>query len=333
MVSACSTDVEVNAPYKELPIVYALFNAADSVQYVRITKGFQNRGGQNAYDLAAQNPDSSLYDEGEIKVELFLLNGTTETLANTLQRTVLPKARSTEGDFFTSPNVLYRTTNGFQMQTRVGGAPATYKLKITNLRNGHIAEATTAMVGDFVVEVPKVTADPNTPSNFIMDNPRVIFYREKPASIYRVTLNVNYIETVPGVSTVSKNIYWAALPLADARAGFGTTENQLLGGNTNSFYTFLQQNIDTTRDSRFTERRFSSFEFTFYAGTAEYRDFLAVSNSYSELAQSKPPYPNVVNGLGIVSSRYKKVLRTNNVSVSTRLTRPDSKYKSLKFKQ
>lgn len=52
-VTACSTDLEVYAPAKEIRSVYCILNPNDTVQYVRVAKAFQVEG--DAISYAAQN--------------------------------------------------------------------------------------------------------------------------------------------------------------------------------------------------------------------------------------------------------------------------------------
>lgn len=322
---SCSTDFEVNAPYRELPIVYGLLDASDSVQYIRIMKGFQNTGGQDARDIAQNIADSSYYEEGEIKAELFL--GT--TLANTLERVILPEERS-EGSFTRSPNIMYRTTKGFQLTTKVGNNPALYRLRITNLKTGTVAEAQTEIVGNFEVDTPYINpAAPNSSDKFSIDNPSVVLKRERPAFFYRIKLHITYFETQNGV-TETKKLHWEAISSKEGTKSFGEYE-VIPFGNSRIMLQFLQQNIDTTRDNINTKRKMGDIQFDLSAGEKSFRDYLIINGLYSELSQSKPVYSNVTGGLGLLTSRYQKTLIATKVRVPQVLTNPTGAYKSLKF--
>lgn len=50
-LTSCETEVEVNAPYDDIPVVYGLLDASDSVHYIKINKTFLGLG--NANDMAA----------------------------------------------------------------------------------------------------------------------------------------------------------------------------------------------------------------------------------------------------------------------------------------
>jgi hypothetical protein len=39
---SCDNKLEINAPYREIPVIYGFININDTVQYLRIQKVFQN---------------------------------------------------------------------------------------------------------------------------------------------------------------------------------------------------------------------------------------------------------------------------------------------------
>ena len=59
--SACSTEVNLEAEWKDIPIVYGFLNIQDTAHYVRVQKAFLEPGG-DALEIA-QNSDSIYYDE------------------------------------------------------------------------------------------------------------------------------------------------------------------------------------------------------------------------------------------------------------------------------
>lgn len=55
-VFACSESVQINAPYKDIWVVYGVLNPQEDFQYIRISRAFQAE--ENAYDYAAANDQS-----------------------------------------------------------------------------------------------------------------------------------------------------------------------------------------------------------------------------------------------------------------------------------
>ena len=51
MFSSCETDIDVNADYQDITVVYGLVNPNDTNHYIKINKAFLGEG--SALDLAA----------------------------------------------------------------------------------------------------------------------------------------------------------------------------------------------------------------------------------------------------------------------------------------
>ena len=64
ILAACSTDVELNAPYKSTTVVYGLLDPIADTQWVKINKTFIGEGNNLEYALVR---DSSEYDWSEFK--------------------------------------------------------------------------------------------------------------------------------------------------------------------------------------------------------------------------------------------------------------------------
>ena len=71
----CSTDFDVNAPYKRIPVIHAFLDASAPVQYARVQRTFQNRSG-DARQIAENDRDSSEYGANEVTLTLFSGDGT-----------------------------------------------------------------------------------------------------------------------------------------------------------------------------------------------------------------------------------------------------------------
>ena len=65
---SCNNDINVAAPYKDIPLIYGKLNASDSIQYIRIQKGFLS----NTTDatVLAKFKDSIYYPEKALVVVL-----------------------------------------------------------------------------------------------------------------------------------------------------------------------------------------------------------------------------------------------------------------------
>ncbi|HND88774.1 MAG TPA: hypothetical protein PK971_10630, partial [Saprospiraceae bacterium] len=66
--AGCKNDFEVAAPWKEVPVVYAILSPDDTAHYVRVEKAFLDP--QKGATEIAQIPDSLYYPENAITVYL-----------------------------------------------------------------------------------------------------------------------------------------------------------------------------------------------------------------------------------------------------------------------
>src|SRR5437868_5028944 len=67
VINSCKNDLDLNAPYKEIPSIYAVLNPQDQQQMIRINKLFLGEGDAN---VMAQVADSVNYGPGELTVTL-----------------------------------------------------------------------------------------------------------------------------------------------------------------------------------------------------------------------------------------------------------------------
>ncbi|SFB98610.1 protein of unknown function [Flexibacter flexilis DSM 6793] len=322
-VAACSTDFDVNAPYTEKTVIYGLLDAADSVQTVRIMKTYLNNNGQNAYDVA-KNPDSSLYADGVLRVDLYLVNPNSkqEIWKDSLHRVVLSEARENSGDFFTTPNVVYQTSKGFTLQTSYLNAPAIYKIKVTNKRTGHEATAQTEVLGDFSMDET---------ISFSTERPAVYFTRVKPIYAYSVDIISDFIETTNGVEKPFSNI-WGAKLYQQAKVAYNAQEGGRLSSGLD-YLDFLLANIDRSGDQPTTKRNYVRVTYRVRVINQEFANYLSVSGNFFDLTQSQPTMTNVTGGLGIFSSRYTKIhtILPSKITISSLLRNPASQYNVLKI--
>jgi hypothetical protein len=65
--SSCKNELKVNAPYKEIPSIYAILNPTETEQMIRINKVFLGEGDANKM---AKVSDSVNYAENELEVKL-----------------------------------------------------------------------------------------------------------------------------------------------------------------------------------------------------------------------------------------------------------------------
>lgn len=320
---SCSTEVEVNAPYQETKVIYAILDPQQPFQIVRISKGFLNEG-QSALDLA-KNPSASNYDPGQLEVTLTeyknrsanspKIDSTSWVLYDTTYH-------SKESGVFYSPDQIIFRTPAMQLETNLKLNPK-YKVSVKNKQTQSVAFASTPVcgaIGDltntFIDPSPYVFPDPPKPIPFGFKqkagNP---FSLKLPANCevmeIRFVWNVKTIRSVNGAeSTQTEQWVWNQPGKLSFTKGSGNSPDIASGGiSAGAFYSFLKtKNDDATDNANVVSRQFQNSELEISMATGEYRKYAEVNGNYNVITQSKPVYSNVSNGLGLVAAKTKFVL-------------------------
>ncbi len=295
----CKQDFDITAPYKEIPVVYALLNAKETTHYVRIQKGYLIDG--DAYAGAAAG--DSIYYTDSLKVQLKTLpNGTVFNLTKVDGNVVgLPKE---VGDFATNPNMLYRF-NGNLDETK------SYRLEITNTVTGKLITAEVALVRDFTTVVPFTAQKLSLKT---VNPPNIVYYSAQNAGVYDLKINFPYLEYDANTNAVLKDtfveFYFYKSKFVDDIQGGNNIINEFNGA---IVMNNLRNGIPNANDAG-VYRRFNvakGMTFTIYAGGEELAKYIN-----SQIAQgggiasneALPPYTNLNGAYGIFSSRYFKTI-------------------------
>ena len=145
--NACSTEVDLTAPYDSIPVVYGLLELESDTQWVKINRTWLGEGNQL---VAAQVADSSEYPAGSVTARVVELipSGTGDIVGNELAtgrewvlRDTVLENKSTEGVFFgPSQRVYFTSTLNDGLRDDM-----LYRLEAT-LPDGSDLQAVTSMV-------------------------------------------------------------------------------------------------------------------------------------------------------------------------------------------
>ena len=141
---ACKPDFELNAPYKDVTVVYGILDYQDSVHYVKIYKGFQS----HQVFIDAKNPDSIYYYD---KINVVLQEYNKNMLIREFPLKMVSNEIPKDDGFFYSGDakVLYKTTEKIKPE-------CSYKIKITNKITGKITEGSTPIVNELNIRGPSI---------------------------------------------------------------------------------------------------------------------------------------------------------------------------------
>ncbi len=282
------------APYKEIPVVYGLLNASDSLQYIRIQKAFLGEG--NAL-IMAQHTDSIYYrDILDVKLEEYNNSGIKlRTLS--LIRDQMPKE---PGNFSTFPNYIYRT-QGEKLNTQFD-----YKLVVRNTETDSMYSAQTLLVDSISILNPTVFA---AQLSWVAPFPYTVRYSPNSEGfIYQLIIRFHYSETTISTGNVSwKYIDWKFPERTKQESGE-------ININRPDFYTFVASQLDPDQAVK---RHAGEMEFIFTIAAEQFKAYIDVNNPPTGVNQEVPMYTNIQGGLGIFSSRMVQVVGNKYLDVAS----------------
>lgn len=316
-LTTCKNKLNINAPYKEIPSIYAVLNPQDTIQMIRVNKVFLGEGDAN---VMAKIADSINYQPGDLLITLERFVNGVKTIAaknNNVTVTFHDSVITTEsGAFNTSQRVYVCSDRLFNS--------GEYHLTVKNLKTNKIFTAKSLAVDTIRPDpstsvngpyYPVAAASPSTSYinyNFPKNN---FTYRIRDGKINQVKMRLHFYDSLfdgsksyryvdyPFTSQLSK-----LAPTVDpnpnmiGRLKLDFTSNEVFTG----FGTGLKKmNISNVG---ITGRRVYKIEYFIYSSTQEYVDYLDYTSPSLSLAQQKPLYSNFDNGdaLGIFTLRSTK---------------------------
>lgn len=332
--TSCKNDLQVFSPGKELVSVYGIINPNEPVQNIRINKVFLTDDDAN---VAAQDSKAINYEAGELKVTLerYSTGGTTKlptTVGSSKTEIVLTET------VLTTPSGVFNTNQRIYQTTDKLFRTGEYKLVIkkSNDLNTVIASAQTLVIDSVSTSssggMPFFYL-PTNPSAFPMhgsglyptnpistDKPKYVNYdvftvnqhvKYKPllnAKTYDLVIRFHYIDSliVGGVDTTNYvDFDFTSQQSTKLDGSENVTSFQFI---TNDFYTNLGREMSKRNNPNVRNRKSYYLEYIMSAGTENLYTFLEVNAPSTTIAQDKPYYSNITNGVGIFACRSKSIV-------------------------
>jgi hypothetical protein len=287
-ISSCNdNELDINAPWKEIPVVYAVINSASDTQIFRIQKVYQNALGQTTNEVA-QIADSLTLKNIEVSLENL----------NTEVKTPLSRIASIkENGFFSDKDSSYWmcVIPKHTSQSR----PANYKLIIKSNNTGKTYTGVTNIV------TPVNITRAQTPINLITTStsntlPITVSGGGMNTAQYVVSVRITYTEapkTDPS-NTVSKtiehNIANRTLPTTSSNITF------LLGFEKAAVFTSINAQVKYNPE---VVRTFTKFEYVLTCANKAYTEMVEVNSPSGSVVGKSQDYSNITDGIGIFGSR------------------------------
>ena len=301
---SCNKNLNVDANWKDITVVYGLLSQNEDTTYIKITKAFLGAG--NALKFA-QIPDSSNYpDKLDVTMEAWLGN----TLVTTYSFDTITIHTKAAGDsvFYYPLQLVYYCKTGHLDQAN------TYKLRIKHKNTGVIDSAYTTLVHSFSVEIP----DPYFRSAEYIPghNFDVKFDPAVGGKRYQLVIRFVYYETTSS-GTVLKSIDWNLFndyEVTDpSNPGTQPILKSFLG---DLFYTALKGKIPI--DPNVISRSPAWVDYIFSVASDDLNTYMEVSEPSLSIIQERPPFTNIKNGIGLFSSRYVNELDSVQLGPNTK---------------
>jgi hypothetical protein len=292
-LSSCDNELDVNADYKDVPVVFGLLNIDETEHFVRVSRVFLGEGDALAF---AQSPDSLYYKPEDIEVKIEEVISGNVTRSWILEyRTDIPKD---EGTFANPFQVLYsfEVPENNKLKTN-----ALYQLTLKNLKNGNLLTGGTRLA-------QKVNL--LTPSNFLStveifpQQTTFVKWRTTPnGRLHEVVLRFMYREHPDGQPDQEvRKVVEINLGRSISQDDLGNEERTKQIEN-RVFYQTLSAFIPPSSFENPVLRYADSLQFVVNVGDDDLYTYLNVNQPSNTVAQERPQFNNVLGGLGLFASR------------------------------
>jgi hypothetical protein len=299
LFTACSTDIAINAEWKDTTLVLGLLNTDHKTHYIRIHKAFldEKRG---AFEVA-QIQDSLYYQTLVVKVERIVSDAVIETYNCVKIDTAI-----LQPGIFASPDlILYRFSTDTFLDVN-----STYRLVIETPFNNLVTSQLKP------IGLPRNLPNglpPNTPPppnyagiNWSSQVPQVFLAQPTNARRFDMTVRIYYDEwnrftvtpsDTPGLQRkfldwrVEVNQQFAVINSSNV------TQLRVPGRN---MFSFMNSSIPKNENLN---RRLRGTLFLFDFADDDFNTFLQINNPSSSLVDVRPTFTNINNGIGIFAAR------------------------------
>lgn len=287
--SMCSTEIELLDDWKETTVIYGLLDQNQPTQYIRIQKAFL--GPDNAYTMAQQYDSINYVNSLDVRIERIYNDGIESTIY--LQPDTFYNKQP--GDFYAPMYVVY----SFDQPANWFNAAYRYRLVVYNSSTQNQADATTRVIETFDITYPNFSTI-GFASNNINYKVELRWEGVAGAKLYQLVMFFQYQETdINSVVTTKLTPGWV-IGTVESESISSTTEKSLKF-EPDGFYRFIAQHVPV--DPNVIQRESDSVIFHVYACGEELYDYMAINGPSTGLAQEKPIYTNINNGLGVLSAR------------------------------
>jgi hypothetical protein len=312
LISSCTTEVDLNAPYKSTPVIVSVLNYTADTQFVRINRTYLSNDNATIY---AQVRDSVQYDPSEVEAWLFKKRNGIKIDSILLEPIIKPSREP--GAFFDTDITFWYTTSPLFTEAEIDDiytintTEMTYALEVEARGENYYAETGFPRIKNSSINYPQPTVN-GEPGAF-----KLIFYRTTTANRYQ-NISFQYKALQPtaryqGVLRLNCDFVKSDGSVLENQVidyQLGVTEHELTDPdgtnrysfNTENWYAFVGNvvrqipNIETVR--------MSTLEFMLTGANNDLNAYINVAQPISDFTPVLTVYSNFNNGaIGILGSK------------------------------
>ena len=302
LLAGCSTDLDINAPYKNITVVYALLSTNDNagaggVHFVKINKAFLGEGDAFVY---AEDPDSNQYTNDQLVARVEEISNGQVTNSWSLNDSLIDDRDP--GTFFSPEHILYYFTADLDPDRE-------YRV-VADVR-GERVEAVTPLVNDFSVN----TADANPATKIGLKlssgytNWELNWTTGPDGRRYETYYRFNYAE-VRGTDTT----FLSFTRLMGTRVSSGTSGSEPMSATILGENFFIGVANLVQPDPTVDKRIFYDLDLIWQVASDEFHTYLTLQEPLTGIVEERPDYTNLTNGYGLVASRFRKQVTGKRLS-------------------
>ena len=323
LFSSCNDELKLNAPYRELPSIYALLNPSEPRQFIRINKVFL---GESDANVMAKVADSVNYPEGELQVTLtrYLNNKQVVASKSNAMTIVFNETVSTldPGAFSQTQRLWYTDEQLFET--------GEYRLEVRNNRTGNVFRARATSIAPIKAAFPPLTPpyypyDPNTSIQHYIDYSQqggFVNFIPNEAKIYQLVVRTHFFDSLNEQPQNNKRFDYFDF-------NFGTREERSKvqkSGVSVIEMTFRKDDYFTAAGLELAKKNLSDnirgrklykIEFIVHSSTQEYIDYLQYSAPSFAITQTTPIYSNFEDRAAIGIFTFRNTLSVDKQPAST----------------
>jgi hypothetical protein len=297
-LGSCSNDLEINAPWKDVTVVFGLLNIDSTTHYIRISKAFLGEG--DAIQFASQF-DSIYYNPDLLDVKVYRVYN--DEVKDSFLCSVVTDIAKDPGIFSNPSQILYSfdaVLTGAEKENSI------YRLEVKSTKTGNIATAETKLVKP--VAFSKPTPITNVPASALIDldptkSTAIEWRTVENGKMYELFLRFKYREfNFLDSSYIGSKV-------VEINLGRNTYDNSSVGDLKRISIenaTIFQAIHATIPVQSSVFRMADSLQFQINVAADDMTTYLNVNQPSNTISQERPQYTNVTNGIGLLSSRNSK---------------------------